>query len=79
MPAADRAGHDGPVTQCLGDNVCRFTGWRKAACNGKLTVILNDGGTFFAVVLFELLVGLDDGDDTELSGSGCTVHNFCGA
>ena len=58
----------------IGDNVCRFTGRRKAACNGELTVVLNDGSTFLAVVLFELLVGLDDRDDTQLSGSGCTVH-----
>jgi len=79
MPPADRAGHDGPGAQCLGDNVCRFTGGRKAACDGELTVILNDGGTFLAIVLFELLIGLDDGDDTQLSGSGCTVHDFRGA
>ena len=38
--------------------------------------ILNNGGTFFAVILFKLLVGLDDGDDTQFSGSGCTVHDF---
>ena len=79
MPSADRAGHDGPGAQCLGDNVCGFTGGREATCDGELTVILNDGSTFLAVVLFELLIRLDDGDDTQLSGSGRTVHDFRGA
>ena len=41
-------------------------------------VILNDEGFFVAVFLFEPLVGLDIGDDTQLSGTGFIIHDFSG-
>ena len=78
MASADRASHDCAVTQCSGHNIRSFTGGGEAACDGELAVILNDCRTFFAIVLLQLLITLDDTHDAELSGSGCAEHHFNG-
>ena len=78
MTLANRAGHNCSITQGSGNDISCFTGRCKATCDGQLTVILNDCGTFLAVVLLQLLVTLNDTHDAQLSGSGCAEHDFCG-
>lgn len=74
--AADRAGQHCSAAQRLGNNIRRFRGRGKTAGNRDLAVVLNDSGTFPAIVFFQLLIALDDADDGKPSASGSAVHHF---
>ena len=70
------AGHDRAGAKRLGDDLRRFTGGRKAARNGELAVVLNDSCALPAIVLFKLLVALNNRSDAHATRAGRRKHHF---